>query len=93
MAKRILTQAKPVMTELDRMIYQMETALGKSHVASPFPALLKQYIPEPQPVQAEAKEEKEVKKEAAPEEETKAEKPKPAKKEKQAQPKAEANQS
>ena len=46
MARRILTQAKPVTTELDKMIYQMETVLGKPHVASPFPALYKQYLVE-----------------------------------------------
>jgi len=39
MARRILTQAKPVINELDRMIYKMETVLGKPHLASPFPAL------------------------------------------------------
>ena len=46
MAQRILTNAKPVTTELDKMIYQMETVLGKQHVPSPFPALYQKYMPE-----------------------------------------------
>jgi aminoacyl tRNA synthase complex-interacting multifunctional protein 1 len=44
MARRILTQAKPVTTELDKMIYRMETVLGKPHVASPFPELYMKYL-------------------------------------------------
>lgn len=39
--RRILEQALPVMTELDRLIFQMETSLGKKHTVSPF----QQYYP------------------------------------------------
>jgi hypothetical protein len=45
MARRILTNAKPVTTELDKMIYEMETALGKQHAPSPFPVLYQKYMP------------------------------------------------
>lgn len=71
MARRILTQAKPVTIELDKMIYQMETVLGKAHVASPFPELYKQYMAEEETKPVEVKpvvvEETKVKSEAKPE--------------------------
>jgi hypothetical protein len=54
MAQRILTNAKPVTNELDKMIYQMETVLGKQHVPSPFPALYQKYMPEEAKTVAEA---------------------------------------
>lgn len=81
MARRILTQAKPVMTELDKMIFQMENVLGKPHVASPFPGLLNKYMPVEQP-KVEAKPVVEETK-AAPQkvEQKPAEKPKQASKE------------
>lgn len=36
---RILEQARPAVTELDRLIFQMETTLGKPHSVSPFAQL------------------------------------------------------
>ncbi len=46
MARHILTNAMPVTTELDKMIYEMETALGKQHAPSPFSVLYQKYMPQ-----------------------------------------------
>mmetsp|Transcript_11742 Transcript_11742/g.15952 ORF Transcript_11742/g.15952 Transcript_11742/m.15952 type:complete len:280 (-) Transcript_11742:94-933(-) len=43
--RRILEAARPAMTELDRLILQMETTLGKPHSVSPFTPLLAQAAP------------------------------------------------
>ena len=43
MAQRILEQSRPVTSELDRMIFQMETTLGKAHTRSPFDSLYEKY--------------------------------------------------
>jgi len=44
MAQRILEQSRPVTSELDRMIFQMETTLGKSHTVSPFDGLYAKHL-------------------------------------------------
>jgi hypothetical protein len=36
MAHRILTQSQPATAQLDALIKQMETTLGKAHTKSPF---------------------------------------------------------
>ena len=36
MSQRILQKSKPVSSELDKLIFQLETALGKPHTTSPF---------------------------------------------------------
>ena len=41
--RRILEQARPTVTEIDRLIFQMETTLGKAHTVSPFTALYQKY--------------------------------------------------
>lgn len=43
MAHRILTSSQPAVTQLDALIKQMETTLGKSHSQSPFTGLYAQY--------------------------------------------------
>lgn len=37
MTQRILQKSKPVSSELDKLIFQLESALGKPHSTSPFP--------------------------------------------------------
>lgn len=71
--RRILEQALPVMTELDRLIFQMETSLGKKHTVSPFQQYYpKQAVAEPtKPVADSPLEEKK-----APAKKAKADKPK-----------------
>ena len=56
--RRILEKARPVMTELDRLIFQMETTLGKPHSVSPFQPLLAQVQPEPAAAAAKEEEKK-----------------------------------
>ena len=43
MAQRILQSSKPAVSELDRLIFQMETSLGKPHTVSPFTQLYAKY--------------------------------------------------
>jgi len=40
---RILEQARPATSELDRLIFQMEQTLGKPHTVSPFIQLYAKY--------------------------------------------------
>ena len=40
---RILEAARPATSELDRLIFQMETTMGKSHSVSPFTGLYAKY--------------------------------------------------
>jgi hypothetical protein len=47
MAQRILEQSRPVTSELDRMIFKMETTLGKPHTRSPFDGLYAKYLKAP----------------------------------------------
>ena len=55
MAQRILEQARPVTNELDRMIFQMETSLGKQHSVSPFEALYSKHLKAAAPAEEEKK--------------------------------------
>ncbi len=43
MAQRILTQSQPAAAQLDALIKQMETTLGKPHTKSPFAGIYAQY--------------------------------------------------
>lgn len=57
--QRILQQALPAMKELDRMIFQMETTLGKPHSVSPFSTMYpKSEIPKEEVKAAPKEEEK-----------------------------------
>jgi len=51
MAHRILTQSQPAAAQLDALIKQMETTLGKSHTKSPFTTLYSKYGFSTQPAQ------------------------------------------
>ena len=39
--RRILEQAQPIVSNMDSLIFKMETILGKPHTVSPFTALYK----------------------------------------------------
>jgi hypothetical protein len=43
MAHRILSQSQPATVQLDALITQMETTLGKSHTKSPFNGIYSHY--------------------------------------------------
>jgi len=85
MAQRILAKAQPSASQIDSLIAQMETTLGKTHVPSPFPALYQQYsFSTENKVTASTEAKEESKTDAKPEEEEKKaeQQPKKQKKEK-----------
>ncbi len=43
MAHRILSQSQPAAAQLDALIKQMETTLGKTHSKSPFDGIYSHY--------------------------------------------------